>query len=81
MATRTSATAHWATKYERTKMIGMRLEQIARGAAPLVDVEPGMSIREIVMREVEERKLPFKVVRTMPNGEQLVLAAADLEIA
>ncbi len=78
MAT-TSATSSWATKYERTKMIGMRLEQIARGATPLVDVEPGMSIREIVMREVEEHKLPFKVVRTLPNGEKLVLRAADLQ--
>jgi DNA-directed RNA polymerase subunit K/omega len=75
-----SCTAAYATKYERTKMIGMRLEQLARGAAPLVEVTPGMSIREVVMRELEEKKLPFKVVRTLPNGDKMVVRACDLQM-
>lgn len=75
----TSSTQHWATKYEMTKMIGMRLEQIARGAPPLIDVQPGMTVRDIVMREVEERKMPFKIRRTLPNGDKITMHARDLD--
>lgn len=60
------------TKYEKTKVIGMRLEQLARGAATLVDIDKHgcKSIRDVVMKELEEKKLPFVIVRTLPNGKQ-----------
>ena len=57
-------------RYEKTKIIGMRLEQLARGAPPYVEIESGKNInlREIVMLELDKRKLPFMIARTMPNG-------------
>lgn len=60
------------TKYEKTKVIGMRLEQLARGAPTLIDTEKHdcKSIREVVMLELEEKKLPFVIVRSLPNGKQ-----------
>lgn len=57
-------------KYERTKVIGMRMEQIARGAPPMVDVTPGMTVRQIVYKELEENKIPFILERSLPNGKK-----------
>lgn len=58
------------TKYEKTKIIGMRLEQIANNAPPMVDVKPGMTVRDIVMQEFAEKKIPLMVERTLPNGKK-----------
>lgn len=55
-------------KYERAKVVGMRLDQIARGAPPAVHVEPGMGVRDIVMRELREGKIPFTIERRLPDG-------------
>ena len=57
-------------KYEKTKIIGMRLEQITRGAVPMVQVTPDMTVRDIVMKEYEEHKIPFMLERTLPNGKK-----------
>ena len=67
------------TKYERTQVIGMRAEQLARGAQAFVDVTSaaasaatlgGASVYyEIAERELEAHRLPFVVVRKMPDGK------------
>ncbi len=66
------------TKYERTQVIGMRAEQLARGAQPFVDVTAadatsgvgGASVYyDIAERELEAHRLPFIVVRKMPDGK------------
>lgn len=68
------------TKYEKTKVIGMRLEQLARGAPTLIDIDKHgcKSIREVVMLELQEKKLPFVIVRNMPNGKQEHWRVCDL---
>jgi DNA-directed RNA polymerases I, II, and III subunit RPABC2 len=71
-------TAPVITKYEKAKMIGIRLEQIARGAPPMIDVLPGMSLREIVMKEFDEKKLPMLVMRTLPDGGKEYYKLDDL---
>ena len=60
------------TKYEKTKILGLRMEQLARGAPTLIDAETSgcRSIQEIALKELEERKLPFMIVRTLPNGQK-----------
>lgn len=65
------------TKYERTQVVGMRAEQLARGAQPFVDVSGtaaatagGSSVYyEIAERELEAHRLPFIVVRKLPDGK------------
>jgi DNA-directed RNA polymerase subunit K/omega len=69
------------SKYEKTKIIGFRMEQLARGAEPYVEIidnafEPG----EIAMRELKERKLPFMVRRTLPNGQHEIFRLCDMLI-
>lgn len=68
------------TRYELAKVVGMRLEQLARGAQTLIDDNKCKSIREIVMKELDEKKLPFLVVRALPNGKKEYWRVADLVV-
>jgi len=58
------------SKYEKAKIVGLRLQQIARGAETMVDVKllTNPSARDVVMAELDQKLLPFIVVRTLPNG-------------
>lgn len=59
------------TRYEKASIIGMRMEQLQRGARPFVDATPSSTdIRSIAMREFDERKLPFIIVRKLPDGRK-----------
>lgn len=75
----------WLTKYERTKIIGIRAEQLARGAQPFVEpaVLDGGSFDpcELAERELRARVLPFVVVRRMPDGRRETLRLDDQNVA
>ncbi len=58
----------YLTKFERARIIGTRLQQIAYGAKPRVDTTGLSTIQEIVEKELEERKILFIVRRPMPDG-------------
>jgi DNA-directed RNA polymerase subunit K/omega len=64
------------TKYERCALVGLRAEQLARGAQPFVDVppaepgQPSLGPCEIAERELDARRLPMIVVRHMPDGKR-----------
>lgn len=68
------------TKYERTKIVGMRAEQISRGAQAFVDIPPGVPFDpvEVAERELMSRRTPMIVVRTMPEGKQTMLRLQDV---
>ena len=52
------------SKYEKTKIIGLRAQQIATGAKPLIDVPQYMSNTiEIAELELKQRKTPFIIKR------------------
>jgi DNA-directed RNA polymerase I, II, and III subunit RPABC2 len=63
-----NTTRNMMSKYEKAKIVGMRLQQVAAGATTLVDTKGMKTIREIVDAELEQKKLPFMIVRTMPTG-------------
>jgi DNA-directed RNA polymerase I, II, and III subunit RPABC2 len=73
-------TRNMMTKYEKTKVVGMRLEQLARGAPTLIDTTNCKSIRDVVLMELEEKKLPFVVVRELPNGKKEYWRVSDLNV-
>jgi len=56
------------TKFEKAKIMGVRLQQLAYGAKPRVDVSGLKSIQEIVEKELKERKILFIIRRNLPNG-------------
>lgn len=67
------------TKYERAKVIGMRAEQLSRGAQCFVDVDPsGFDAYELAERELAARVIPFVVVRHMPSGGTEFLRIEDV---
>lgn len=69
------------TRYEKTKIIGMRLEQLARGAPPNVSVPKDVNdLRSIVLQELEQRKLPFLIGRSLPNGGKEYWRIEDMVI-
>ena len=53
------------TIYERTLLVGKRATQIAYGANPLIDVQPGMNEVAIAEEELKQRKIPLLIKRTI----------------
>jgi len=56
------------TKFEKARIMGVRLQQIANGSKPRISVQGLHNILEIVEKELVERKIPFIIRRTLPNG-------------
>ncbi len=61
-------TPPFLTKFEKARIIGVRMQQLASGAKPCVDIRGLKSIEEIAYAELEQRALPFIVKRPLPNG-------------
>ena len=57
-------------KYEKARICGLRLQQLAEGAKPTIDPKGLKSIDEIVKKEYEMRMIPFIIERSLPNGEK-----------
>ncbi len=75
-----NTTRNVMTKFEKAKVIGLRLEQLARGMMPCVDIEGLKTIREICLKELETRNLPFIIVRPLPNGKKEYWRLSDMII-
>lgn len=57
------------TKYEITKIIGVRSEMIAAGAKPLVSVPNHITdVQDIAEMELEQRRIPFIIRRETSGG-------------
>jgi len=57
------------TLYERTKIIGLRANQLSQGARAFVSIPPHITdVRDIARLELAQKKLPFIVKRPLPNG-------------
>jgi DNA-directed RNA polymerase I, II, and III subunit RPABC2 len=69
------------TNFERTKIIGLRANQISRGATPLVIVPKHISdVRDIARLELEQKRLPYIIKRPLPNGTFEYWRLVDLVI-
>jgi len=70
------------TKYEKVKLIGVRTEQLQRGAAPLIDTKgfKEFSPRDIALEELKQRKMPFMICRTLPDGSKEYYRLQDMII-
>ncbi len=72
------------TKYEFVNLLGIRTQQIAEGARPLVDItglktsDPRFAER-VALREIEQRKLPNIVVRRIPDKSMECWSVEELE--
>jgi DNA-directed RNA polymerases I, II, and III subunit RPABC2 len=65
----------WMTKYEFDQLIGLRTMHLSKGAMPLLPLEAGfqiksnMELRQVAIQELQEKKLPYIIKRTLPNGK------------
>ena len=57
-------------KYEKARICGLRLQQLAEGSKPTIDTKGLKSINEIVEKEYKMRMIPFIIERSLPNGEK-----------
>ena len=69
------------TNYERTKIIGLRANQISKGSAPFISVPKHITdVRDIARLELEQKRLPYIIKRPLPNGTYEYWRLADLLI-
>ena len=69
------------TKYEKTRVLGIRAKQINNGAKPMTSVPDNvMDGYLIALKELEEKKIPVIIRRPIPNGSSEYWHLKDLEI-
>lgn len=67
------------TNFERTKMIGLRANQISKGSAPFIAVPSHITdVRDIARMELEQKRLPYIIKRPLPDGSFEYWRLADL---
>lgn len=73
-----NVTRNILSKYECAKILGMRMEQLARGAKPTVKTEGLTSVRDIAAKELKEKMIPFMISRTLANGKKEIWRIDDM---
>jgi DNA-directed RNA polymerase I, II, and III subunit RPABC2 len=69
------------TNFEKTKIIGLRANQISKGSIPFIDVPKHITdVKDIARLELEQKRLPFIIKRPLPNGTFEYWRLADLLI-
>lgn len=69
------------TNYEKTKMIGLRANQLSKGSLPYIAVPSHITdVRDIARMELEQKRLPFIIKRPLPNGSFEYWRLSDLMI-
>ena len=62
-------TVPFLNKFERARLIGVRIQQLSSGAQPKICTKGFNSIKDIVEDELIQRKIPLIIKRILPNGE------------
>ena len=69
------------TKYEKTRVLGIRAKQINNGARPTTKVPDNvMDGYLIALKELEEKNIPVIIRRPLPNGSSEYWHLKDLEV-
>lgn len=65
--------------FEKTRILGMRTNQLAQGARPFIEVPDYISdVQEIAQLELDQRRLPIIIKRYMPDGTYEKFRLSDL---
>ena len=71
------------TKYEKSRILGIRISQLNDGAHPFVKLKDGDTTIDkhlIAEKELREKSLPFIITRPLPNGKKEYWRLQDLEV-
>ena len=62
-------TSNKITKYEKTKVLGVRAQMLASGAKPLIKVADHIDdVLDIAKLELKQKKIPFIIKRQISNN-------------
>ena len=68
------------TRYEKTKILGLRAKQINNGSSLFINVKRDIiDGHTIALLELEQKKIPFIIRRPLPNGQSEYWNIKDLE--
>ena len=62
-------TSKYLSKYEKTKVLGIRALQISTGSPPTIDIGNETDALKIAEMELLEKKIPIVIRRYLPNGK------------
>jgi len=69
------------SKYEKTRILGLRTKQLNDGAPPLIKLSENIIDSYLIAEiELKEKKLPFIIQRPIPNNDSEYWFLEDLEI-
>lgn len=68
------------TKYEKTKILGLRVVQLNNNAKPYINANENMTNIEIALKEIELKKIPLIIKRPLSNNKFEYWRLKDLEI-
>ena len=73
-------TVPFLTKFEKTRVIGIRTSQLDHGAEPFIPIDNSiMDSNIIALKELEANALPFIISRPLPSGKIEYWNINDLE--
>ena len=76
---KSSGTWMYMSKYEKTKILGLRSQQLANGSTPLVKVDSSIrNVEDIARMELEQHRLPYIIKRPLANGKYEYCKVGDL---
>lgn len=65
---------------EKARVIGVRAEQLVRGAPALVDTTGMTCVKKIALKELEEGRLPYVIRRGYPDGSYVDIRLSELKL-
>jgi DNA-directed RNA polymerase subunit K/omega len=68
------------TRYEMVRIIGERTKQLTMGAKAFIKNKEDYSYEEIAVLELKNKLVPFKIMRSLPNGDKEEWSIDELSI-
>ena len=69
------------SKYEKTRIIGLRVSQLNKGAKPFITLKNKILDNSLIAeKELQEKALPFIIMRPIPNASSEYWKISDLEL-
>ena len=62
-------TVPFLNKFEKARLLGVRIQQLSSGAQPKINTSGFNNIIDIVEEELRQRKIPLIIKRNLPNGQ------------
>ena len=69
------------SKYEKTRIIGLRVSQLNKGSNPFITLKNKILDNSLIAeKELQDKALPFIIMRPIPNRSSEYWKVSDLEI-